>query len=238
MEKEGYFCLEINSIRRGLYKIQVEITADGSHTLFIPEMDEHYHSVNGAIQESHHVFIHSGLHAVSKTEVRVLEIGFGTGLNALLTWKDAECSGRYSHIDYYAVELYPLDAILAASLNYGGLAWREEAGRFNRLHDAGWDCPVSLSDRFTLHKIKGDARLCGFPRGINLVYFDAFAPGKQAGMWELPLFERLYDAMEEGGILVTYCAKGEVRRRMQSAGFNMQRLPGPPGKRHMLRGSK
>lgn len=222
---------------------ELQQTADGSHTLFIPEMDEHYHSVNGAVQESRHVFIEAGVHAFfkrvhafAKKDATIFEIGFGTGLNAFLTLLDAEENDRYVH--YYSIELYPLSAELVQALNYGEVICPEKNGLFRALHDAAWNEPVKISDRFTLHKLQGDSNSCDLPEGIDLVYFDAFAPDKQPEMWNQEIFDKLYAHMSEGGILTTYCAKGVVRRMMQKAGYSVERIPGPPGKREMLRAMK
>lgn len=217
-------------------KRELQQTADGSHTLFIPEMDEHYHSVNGAVQESRHVFIEAGLHRLSKKDLTVFEIGFGTGLNAFLTLLDAENSGCRIH--YYAVELYPLDKQLIKALNYATVICREKQEQFAALHEAAWNETVRITDHFALHKIQGDSNNCELPEGIDLVYFDAFAPDKQPEMWNQEIFDKLYAQMSEGGILTTYCAKGVVRRMMQKAGYSVERIPGPPGKREMLRAMK
>jgi len=214
-------------------------TEDGSHTLFVPSLDEHYHSVNGAIQESMHVFIRSGLEAVDKREIRILEIGFGTGLNALLTLRHAEQTPG-SLIHYHTIERYPIPEEVIQQLNYGALLSPAEKGKewFDRIHQADWERTVEISGHFKLCKIEGDSTTCPFPSDIDLIFFDAFAPDKQPEMWEPEIFEKLYQIASPNAILVTYCAKGEVRRRMQAAGFIMERLPGPPGKRHILRGYK
>ena len=135
---------------------KLQQTADGSHTLYIPELDEHYHSVNGALREAEHIFIEAGLRSLPRRELRVLEIGFGTGLNAFLTWKEAE-QALIPRIDYYTVELYPLPLDLARRLNYGQLAWPGREERFLALHEAEWGVDVPLSERFVLHKIQGDS---------------------------------------------------------------------------------
>lgn len=216
---------------------ELQVTADGSHTLFIPAMDEHYHSINGAVQESRHIFLDAGLHRMEKEQIRILEIGFGTGLNAFLTLLDIEETGKPA-IDYYSVELYPLAAEIVQQLNYGELICPEKKNLFNALHEADWNMPVQITPHFTLHKLEDDSNRCPLPSAIDLIYFDAFAPDKQPEMWTPEIFEKLYTHTAPEGIIVTYCAKGEVRRRMQAAGFQMQRLPGPPGKRHMLLGIK
>lgn len=212
---------------------EIQETADGSHTLFIPGMDEHYHSVNGAVQESRHVFIEAGLHHLKKRNMKIFEIGFGTGLNAFLTLLDAEDNGR--SVDYYSIELYPLDAELVQTLNYGEVVCPEKKELFSALHAAAWNKPVQITGCFTLHKIWGDSNSAELPDSIDLVYFDAFAPDKQPEMWSQEIFDKLYAHMSAGGILTTYCAKGVVRRMMQKAGYSVERIPGPPGKREMLR---
>ncbi len=212
----------------------VEHTADGSATLYIPEMDEHYHSVKGAETESRHVFIDTGLKAIRQTApINVLEIGFGTGLNAFLTLKEP-LSGT-SSIHYTGIELYPLTWITVEALNY------TSDPVFRKLHDAPWNKEQEIVPGFTLHKIQTDFTRYPFKEynSFDLVYFDAFAPEKQPEMWQPEIFEKLFSIMNPGGVLTTYCAKGIVRRTMQQAGFTVERLPGPPGgKREILRARK
>lgn len=215
---------------------ELEQTADGSHTLFIPSMNEHYHSVNGAIQESSHVFIEAGYKQMHKQNIRVLEIGFGTGLNAFLTLR--QCEKEQRHVHYYTIELYPLENELIRRLNYGELIWPEQAILFQALHEAPWETAIEITPYFTLHKIQADSNECLLPEDFDLVYFDAFAPEKQPEMWNSAVFEKIYNGASPGACFVTYCAKGEVRRQLQTAGFVMERIPGPPGKRHILRGRK
>lgn len=215
---------------------ELQLTADGSHTLYVPALEEHYHSVNGAVQESRHVFIEAGLHQLHQERITVFEVGFGTGLNAFLTLLDAGEQGI--KVLYRAVERYPLPFDMIRRLNYGDIVAPGNDASFLSLHEAEWERDVPLSDGFVLHKMQGDLNRCEFPPGIDLVYFDAFAPDKQPEVWNQPLFERLYEAMAPEGILTTYCAKGSVRRMMQAAGFKVERIPGPPGKREMLRARK
>ncbi len=216
----------------------LQVTADGSHTLFLPQLNEHYHSVNGAIQESRHIFIHAGLNQIEKKDIQLLEIGFGTGLNALLTLAELMRNDLSQHLVYHSVERYPLDINIVEKLNYGRLLGEEEQDLFIRLHRAVWGEEVQITSDFTLHKIKGDSNCCELPNGIDLIYFDAFAPGKQPEMWNQTIFDKLFAVANPGALILTYCAKGIVRRSMQSAGFIMEKLPGPPGKRHILRGTK
>jgi len=212
-------------------------TADGSDTLFSSEMMESYHSVNGAAQESRHVFIEAGLHQMNIKILKVFEVGFGTGLNALLTWEDAHKNNL--QIEYDAIEAYPVSKNVIETLNYGNFTPELPSDAYLKLHDTKWEIPTVLEDtRFTLLKIPGDFTNYTFNQKYDLVYFDAFAPDKQAEMWDERLFLKLFHALNNQGILVTYCAKGEVRRRMQRAGFQVERIPGPPGKREMLRATK
>lgn len=214
------------------HPMAIELTADGSHTIYLPEMDEHYHSVNGAMQESLHVFIEGALAQCSQKEISVLELGFGTGLNALLTALDAE--SRDTKIHYTTLEKFPLPDTILSGLNYGGV----HPGLFRAIHEAEWEVPVAVTPRFTLHKIRTDFRDYPFSGRHDVVYYDAFAPGKQPEVWTPELFFRIAEAMNPGGILTTYCAKGGVRRMMQAAGLTTERAPGPPGKREMLRARK
>ena len=210
----------------------IEHTEDGSATLFVPELNEHYHSVKGARTESQHIFIDMGLKASAAPQPRVLEIGFGTGLNALLTLEAAEQEKRPVH--YTGIELYPLAWEEVNALGYS------DNPLFERLHTAPWEEDVEISPYFTLRKIKGDANtVIHSSFSPSVVYFDAFAPEKQPEMWNEQLFRSLYVTMNTGGILTTYCAKGVIRRLLQAVGFRVERLPGPPGgKREILRATK
>lgn len=217
--------------------MKLEQTADGSYTLYVPELDEHYHSVKGALTESQHIFIDMGLRHSSIPSPRILEIGLGTGLNAFLTLMEAEASGRKVH--YTGIERYPLDEETVARLDYPTVIGKGHAEDYLAIHRAPWGKDAELSPWFTLHKIEGDFTQYAFEKGYDLIYFDAFAPEKQPEMWEQSLFDGLYQALNDGGILTTYCAKGVVRRMLQAAGFTVERLAGPPGgKREILRATK
>nr|WP_321453310.1 tRNA (5-methylaminomethyl-2-thiouridine)(34)-methyltransferase MnmD [uncultured Carboxylicivirga sp.] len=219
-------------IRNSNREIKLIESADGSHTLYVPELEEHYHSVNGAINESMHVFIEPNLKYCTLPRVSVLEIGFGTGLNALLT---AIHQGE-KDVLYHSLEKYPIEESLAKQLNYCHNA--EEKQLFEKMHQAEWQTESVINQHFTLLKDETDLLTVDFSRKYDLVYFDAFAPEKQPEMWAPELFQKIYDAMNDGGILTTYCAKGVVRRTMQACGFSVERLPGPKGKREMLRATK
>ena len=239
----------------------IERTDDGSATLFVPELNEHYHSTKGARTESQHIFIDMGLKASPAATPRVLEIGFGTGLNAWLTLEEAERSRRNIH--YTGLELYPLDWQTVEQLGYISsdeqltihrkqtttdkqFTPNEEKEQqpaielFKQLHTSPWEKDVQLTPHFTLRKIETDVNTWRVENSpFNLVYFDAFAPEKQPEMWSQELFNRLYVLLDKDGILTTYCAKGVVRRMLQTAGFTVERLPGPPGgKREILRARK
>lgn len=222
----------------------IEKTDDGSATLFVPELDEHYHSTKGARTESQHIFIDMGLKASTATSPRVLEIGFGTGLNAWLTLKEAESSCREVH--YTGLELYPLAWEMVEQLGYiPSSEQQHDAELFKQLHTAPWEKEIQLTPHFTLLKQETDANLLKAETDINklssfdVIYFDAFAPEKQPEMWSQELFNRLYVLLNKDGILTTYCAKGIIRRMLQAAGFFVERLPGPPGgKREILRARK
>lgn len=217
--------------------MEIEKTADGSYTLFVPELDEHYHSVKGALTESEHIFINMGLKHSCAENPHILEIGFGTGLNAFLTSIEAKKGKR--NIFYTTIEKYPLDMETIKLLDYPDLIAPEESELFYSIHNAGWNSPQTVSKHFTIEKIEGDFTEYRFREGYDIIYFDAFAPEKQPEMWSQKLFDSLFSILNENGILTTYCAKGAVRRMLKTAGFTVERLPGPPGgKREILRGTK
>jgi tRNA U34 5-methylaminomethyl-2-thiouridine-forming methyltransferase MnmC len=216
---------------------QLVITSDGSHTIFIPSLNEHYHSIHGAIQESEHVFIQSGLAIFTgKNPIRILEIGFGTGLNALLTLKFA--SQKNLQIEYTSIEKYPLLSNEYDLLNHGkelGSDWEKP---FANLHDCPWEKEIEIGTNFILTKQNKDLKAIEFKDVFDLIFFDAFGPNIQPDLWCEEVFQSMYWALHFGGILVTYSAKGQVRRNLQAAGFTVERIPGPPGKREMLRATK
>lgn len=217
--------------------MKLEQTADGSYTLYVPELDEHYHSVKGALTESKHIFIDMGLKHSPITTPHILEIGFGTGLNCILSLLEANKSQR--HIHYTGIERYPLKDELIRKLDYPSIIGREHEANYFAIHQAPWGKDIVMSKWFTLHKIEGDFTCHIFENSYDIIYFDAFAPEKQPEMWEQSLFDYLYQILNEDGILTTYCAKGIVRRMLQAADFMVERLPGPPGgKREILRATK
>ena len=213
-------------------------TSDGSKTLYLPELDEQYHSVNGAKTESEFVFLKNGYDYQIANPVIIFEVGFGTGLNAFLTGISANKAKRKTI--YYSLEKYPVSKKELKGLQYEELFEGKNSSLFNQIHEAEWHKKVNISEYFTIHKIKDDLLTFQFDKvsEIDLIYFDAFAPDKQPKLWTYEIFKRIYDVCRQQAVFVTYSAKGEVRRQLSKAGFVMERLPGPPGKRQMLRGIK
>ena len=217
--------------------IQPIITEDGSSTLFIPELNEHYHSVHGAIQESMHIFIHNGYDQIRTSPARIFEAGFGTGLNAFLTFLTSERTGNSVH--YTSVEKYPLEDQIVGLLNYPEMTDPRKAAVFKAIHNAPWDQDVRISGYFTLYKMRSDLLEIQLQDSIyDLVYFDAFGPDIQPELWTEEIFRMLYQSMKAVSFLVTYSVKGSVKRGLKAAGFNLEKLPGPPGKREITRATK
>lgn len=217
-------------------------TEDGSTTLYVPELNEHYHSIHGAIQESVHIFIRAGIEhyrenvSVSPAPLRILEAGFGTGLNAYLTL--AYATAQDIPVVYHSLEKYPLTPDEAAQLNYAECIPYPCPEHFSRLHAAPWETPTAITPVFSLCKHRQDLRDAHFPPEFDIVFFDAFNPDVQPHLWTAEVFRRFSDALKPGGILVTYCVKGIVKQALRQVGFSLKRLPGPPGKREMLRATK
>ncbi len=210
-------------------------TEDGSDTLRHPLIGELYHSIRGAEGESDHVFIRAGFDTLDLPTVRILEVGFGSGLNAFLTLVRAQERGI--GVVYHAVELYPVDPRTAKEMAFPP-ADHPFYGDFIRMHDTPWDVPVRINDHFSLKKIHGS--LIGTELGaiFDMVYFDAFSPDVQPELWSEKVFAELFRILEKNGILVTYSSKGDVKRALRAAGFEVHRLPGALGKRHMLKAIK
>lgn len=221
--------------------LQLEQTQDGSPTLYNVTLGEHYHSVHGALQESLHIFLGAGLthrSAEGASTLSVLEVGFGTGLNALLTLLYAEDKQR--QIRYTTLERYPISLELAEGLHFdvGGYTTDEVRRYTQALHAAPWNTPMQVTPHFSICKQQCDLRDYEPDDAFDIIYFDAFSPETQPELWTEEIFQRLYSATAPQGVLTTYCAKGEVRRRMQRVGYTVERLPGPKGKREILRATK
>lgn len=216
-------------------EILLKKTEDGSSTLFIPELNENYHSSSGAISESMHVYINSGLKNTSKSDINILEIGFGTGLNLLLTFLENKNLNR--KILYETVELFPVDIELVKSLNYSEeLSIKKDF--FEGIHTSEWGKLTELDSSFTYKKIKADIIDFIPDKMYDLVYFDAFAPDKQPKLWTFDIFNKIYAAMNPEGILITYSSKGTVKQALRKSGFEVKRLAGFGGKRHIVKATK
>jgi len=218
----------------------VVVTEDGSNTLFLPELNEHYHSIHGAVAESMHVFIEAGLKPKMEklNRINVLEVGLGTGLNAALTLLEAE--EQHVYLNYFALEPNPLSAEDVLKLNYsdirGGDRMKEA---IPAIHSSSRENEVYLGDYFLFHYHEKRVQEIEFENNFfDVVFFDAFSPGVQPEMWTMDVFQKIVEAMKPGGILVTYVAKGEVRRTLKSCGFSIEKLPGFAGKREMTRAVK
>lgn len=209
---------------------QFILTEDGSHTIFVPELGEHYHSIHGAIQESRHIFINNGYDRMDIAAISILEIGFGTGLNAFLTVLKSQNDQKSVH--YETWEAYPLSEDESRQLNYPEVL---HSGQeiFNMLHQSEWGKEVPVTSLFTLKKVKEDIGNFNSERIYDLVYYDAFGPDYQPELWKTSIFEKIFECMRENSRLVTYSAKGQVRRNLREAGFAVEKAPGPPGKREI-----
>lgn len=221
-------------------KREVRETKDGSKTLYIEALDEHYHSFHGALQESLHVFIKYGLHDSTAQPLRILEVGLGTGLNALLTCVESIVNYKGEReISYDSLEAYPLIEEEWKATEYEGISdLAEGATLYEKIHTSPWEQPVELAPGFALTKHKTKLQDFETSQYFDLIYYDAFAPSAQPELWTEEVFEKLYAMTAPGGFLVTYCAKGQVKRNMKAAGFTVEALPGPPGKREMTRATK
>jgi len=206
-------------------KREIIITSDGSTTIHIPEMEEHYHSRNGAIQEAYHVYINNGLKQVVKESIDILEIGFGTGLNCFITYLET-----HKKVNYLGVEAYPVTEEEILKMNYvSELKAKKHQAVFNKMHTVSWEESHEITENLTLTKRKQFFKDIQEVNKFDLIYFDAFGPEKQPDLWTEDIFVKMYKALKIDGFLVTYASKGDVKRAMRSAGFKVKRLQGSPG---------
>ncbi len=214
---------------------KIIITDDGSHSLFVPDLNENYHSTHGAWNEAMHVFIKMGFYkAMEKPALSILEIGFGTGLNTMLTAKEA--LDNKMEVSYTSLEKYPLSKDIIAQLNFTShISEKEEDYKaiFNKIHQCDWESYQDIHPFFQLKKHEIGLAEWEPNELFDIIYFDAFAPEKQPEMWEEAIFQKMYDCLNSDGFLTTYCAKGVIKRRLKSLGFRVENVPGPPGKREM-----
>jgi tRNA U34 5-methylaminomethyl-2-thiouridine-forming methyltransferase MnmC len=218
--------------------IRIITTEDGSHSLLNEQLNETYHSVHGAVQESTHVFIKNGLDFYIDTflpsTIHILEIGFGTGLNAWLTLERA--LNKNFTIQYTAIEAFPVEDDIWKQLNYAAAS---QQLYFESLHQVAWNTWTEITANFRLRKIHTTLQQAELESDhFNLVYFDAFAPGKQPELWTFAMLKKVTDAMQAGSVFVTYSAKGQLKRDLKNLNWQVASLPGPPGKREMVRACK
>ncbi len=217
---------------------QIIQTKDGSKTIYLPEIDEQYHSVNGALTESGYVYIEKGYLFREKQKTVVFEVGFGTGLNCILTAIEAEKERETTH--YYSIEKFPLEKYVTKELGHSSLFPEKDNDIYEKIHSCEWGKMEKISEHFFLHKIHSSIHCFNLSalEKFDVIYFDAFGPDKQPDMWTPKIFNSIYGNCNPNAVFVTYSAKGEIRRQLTKAGFTMEKLPGPPGKKQMLRGIK
>jgi len=218
-------------------EVKIILTGDGSHSLLNAELDETYHSRHGAVQESNYVFIEQGLqfwlNRNNNQRLNVLEIGLGTGLNAWLTFRLPQIQSRV--IQYFAIEKFPLPVEVWRQLNYAATDYE----CFKKIHTLSWNSWQEISSTSLLYKYEGSLQELEMPQlKFDVIYYDAFAPNKQPEMWTLAMLEKTIQCLQQGGVFVTYCAKGQLKRDLKTLGLEVQSLPGPPGKREMVRAIK
>ncbi len=219
------------------------MTSDGSHTIYVPALNESYHSRHGAVTESKHIYIEQGLAYVAAKDpasrlIRIFEMGFGTGLNAFLSLQWA--IQKKICIEYHAIDTTPLDGDIVHKLNYPDvLDWQEGRKYLQLLHDVSWGEAQKIHRQFTILKTKQDIRKFLPPaRSFHLIFYDAFAPSKQEEMWELSLLDNMHQALVDNGVLTTYCSRGQFKRDLCAVGFEVESLTGPPGKHEVVRATK
>ncbi|MES2799796.1 MAG: tRNA (5-methylaminomethyl-2-thiouridine)(34)-methyltransferase MnmD [Bacteroidota bacterium] len=218
-------------------KIEIRSTGDGSNTIYLPHLDETYHSTHGAVQEANHVFIEHGLRFFPKSDLRIFELGFGTGLNAILTFIEAGASGRT--IEYTGIEAFPIDLEIAQLMRYERLIGEQWKENFELLHTLPWNEVHVIHPQFSFRKVvqKMEDFIVEHNK-FDIFFFDAFGPRVQGELWQPAILEKMHAMLKVGGFLVTYCAMGQFKRDLKAIGFEIEVLPGPPGKREMTRAFK
>jgi tRNA U34 5-methylaminomethyl-2-thiouridine-forming methyltransferase MnmC len=218
-------------------KREIITTADGSTSIHLIDWDETYHSKHGAIQEAYHVFIKNGLDQFQNKELSILEIGFGTGLNAFITLLEAEKSNQT--IDYVGIEAYPVAENEVLKMNYvSELNAETKQNYFDAIHQCSWENKIEITQNFNLTKRKQFFEEINDENQYDLIYFDAFGYRVQPELWSTEIFQKMYNALKINGVLVTYAARGVIKRSMIEVGFTVEKLPGAPGKREMFRARK
>lgn len=218
-------------------KREIIHTQDGSTTIHLPEWEESYHSKHGAIQEAYHVFIKSGLDLFPNNPISILEIGFGTGLNAFITYLEAK--KKQQTIEYFGIEAYPVLEEEAVLMNYvGELQAKEEQEVFTTMHQSTWEEKHAIATNFNFTKRQQFFQDISDVNKFDLIYFDAFGFRVQPELWSLEIFQKMYSALKIGGVLVTYACRSSIKKALLESGFTVEKLPGAPGKREMLRATK
>ena len=216
---------------------EIIVTEDGSKTIYLPHLDETYHSSHGAIQEALHVFIMNGLEGVEGDEITIFEMGFGTGLNALLAYRFAKQTGK--RVVYHGIEAFPVALDVAKEMDYISKLEADLNTVFEWMHSVEWDAELQFDELFTFKKVHAkiedyDVEVAKY----DVIFYDAFGPRAQSDMWAPSILEKMYNGTKENKFLVTYCAKGQVKRDLKALGYTIEALPGPPGKREMTRAWK
>ena len=215
---------------------KIFITEDGSHSMFSEKHGVSYHSKYGAIQETEHVFINAAFrNQLPTSSLSILDIGFGTGLNAYMTLLEA--ATKKVKVKYVGIEAYPISSDIYQQLNYAELLKKDNSD-FQKLHQLDWEEPHAISDYFVFEKRQTHFENLDFNNQFDIIYFDAFAPNAQPELWEENLLKKMFAALKTNGVLTTYCAKGVVKRTLKKVGFEIEAIPGPPGKREMTRAIK
>ncbi len=212
-------------------KREIILTEGGSNSIYLPEMDETYHSTHGSIQEAQYVFLKNGIHRVFSSELSVFEVGFGTGLNALISLIH---SSEKQKIHYHSIEAFPVEMELIEKINYCSILGEEYKNDFFKMHSVEWGSAHQISTAFSLLKIQ--EKIQGYSlneKFYDIIFFDAFGPRAQSEMWTEEILAKMYKGLKKGGFLTTYCAQGQFKRNLKSVGFSVEAIPGPPGKREM-----
>ncbi|AJA70794.1 tRNA (5-methylaminomethyl-2-thiouridine)(34)-methyltransferase MnmD [Myroides odoratimimus] len=219
-------------------KRKIVTTSDGSTSIEIEEWGETYHSIHGAIQEARHVYIERGFDRIEKTTVKVLEMGFGTGLNAFLTLVEARRKGKI--VEYHSIEAFPVTEQESVALDFSALYDRDgDDILFKQMHQCTWDVSHEVTAEFTLHKIHSTFEEAVVNQSyFDVIYFDVFGYQFQPDLWSVEIFQKVYDALGDTGVIATYACRGPIKRAMKEVGFKIEKVPGPPGKREMLVGYK
>lgn len=216
---------------------KIIVTGDNSKTLLIPDLDETYHSTHGALNEARHVFIKHGLAEIKKEQVNIFELGFGTGLNLLVTME--YLSKHPIQVNYSSIEKYPLPFSIIKEMGYDELIDSSFSKTYLHAHESAWEEEIALTEQLTLLKQEGDIKSALMENSkFHLILFDAFGPRVQPDLWSVDILFKMYSSLKLDGRLVTYCAQGQFKRNLKAAGFKVYNVPGPPGKREMTIGLK